>query len=231
LSAPTTLRAWLVILVAFVLYSAVAICWVTPTSPAAKATTPATFATVKVNTYDKDGKGSGHGTGVILRDGAVLTASHVVTGAASVAFVVEGQPAVKARVLWEDKAHDVALLLPETIYSGIGRSLVCEAPPSIGTEVEVVGSPLLFDFVHTHGRIASKPQQIEDAWKSAVLADLSVAPGNSGGPAFDKDGNVVGMVVGMVMIPAGFSSSSAGLAIIVPSNVICSVIAYHKATS
>ncbi len=185
---------------------------------------------VTINDY-ADGSLAAHGSGVVLSDGTILTARHVVHNQSDIRVVgPDGREEKIERVLWEDEAHDVALVLPSAIYVA-GSPLAC-GQQAIGTRIEAVGSPLdLGHNVHSYGRIASR-EIVTDDWQSAVVLDLTIAPGNSGGPVFNELGEVVGIAVGAPLAPiGGMFASLTGFSLMVPSSAICPVIEQHRIVS
>jgi serine protease Do len=133
--------------------------------------------------------GSGVGSAFLVGDDLVMTAAHVVTEAASV-VVVQDDIAHSAVVIGIDEANDIALLETTDQIRGHQFSLA-DAPSSAGDAVAVIGHPLGEPLTITSGT-ASRVDR--DLWPDFQI-DVSVNPGNSGGPVIRGDGDVVGMAV------------------------------------
>jgi S1-C subfamily serine protease len=189
----------------------------------------------------------GHGSGVYLGNGLILTAAHVAKEAADGKMSVEDIQQTKgtAVVLWYNADADVALLKldgPMTDFKGVvdvlpPAKLSCATPDvKIGDDIEVIGAPLNLKYIHTYGRVASEVTAriaTGEGPQINFLADVTAAPGNSGGPAFDKDGNLVGIVVAIVTAPlqGGLMMpipSIVRLTYIIPKSVICKELSTHK---
>lgn len=134
--------------------------------------------------------GSGVGSAFLVGDRLVMTAAHVVTEAASVVVVQDGDVVHPAVVLGTDEANDIALLEISGDVSG-HRFDLAEAPSAPGEDIAVIGHPLGDPLTITSGT-ASRVD--EDLWPDFQM-DVSVNPGNSGGPVIRNDGAVVGMTV------------------------------------
>jgi S1-C subfamily serine protease len=164
--------------------------------------------------------GEGHGSGFFITDdGHILTNAHVV-GDAGLVRVVSSNGAYKmvAEVLRRDRVRDVALLrvqkLPEN-FSPALRPIRLDIP-RVGEEAYAIGTPLqeknLQDTV-TKGIISAwRPRHRNDR-QSYIQADITIQPGNSGGPLLDAHGNITGIAVSGVLEDVG---GMAGLNYFVP---------------
>ena len=150
----------------------------------------------------------GHGTGFAVGDGTkILTNAHVVGLAKNITVVTSDGMTFEAKVLRVSKERDIALidigsisLLPLPINS---------EPPKVGGELYAIGSPFGEEFSGTLTRgIYSGDRMFEDlTW---IQSDVSVNPGNSGGPLLDEKANVVGITT------LGFGGAGSGLNLFVP---------------
>lgn len=141
------------------------------------------------------------GTGFALKNGYIVTNHHVVDGASSI-FIqgINGtNTEYKAEIVSVDKNNDLALIrVTDYRFDGFGplpyalRESMCE----VGEEVFVLGYPLTSymgeEIKLTNGIISSRSGYQGDITTYQISAP--VQPGNSGGPMFDKNGNVVGIV-------------------------------------
>lgn len=134
--------------------------------------------------------GSGVGSAFLVDDGLVMTAAHVVTEAASVVVAQDDGGVYPAAVVGIDEVNDIAVLEVSDDVRGHAFDLA-DAPSSAGEALAVIGHPLGDPLTITSGT-ASRVS--EDLWPDFQL-DVSVNPGNSGGPVVRGDGEVVGMAV------------------------------------
>jgi TPR repeat protein len=135
------------------------------------------------------------GTGVfITNDGAILTAAHVVKGARAIKVVTQ-QGIKVATVTSIDIANDVALLHCDGTFQAV--PIKDSGSIKLGQSVFTIGFPDVqlqgFSPKMTRGEISSETGIQDDPrdWQISV----PVQPGNSGGPLFDEEGNVIGIVV------------------------------------
>lgn len=141
------------------------------------------------------------GTGFALKNGYVVTNNHVVEGASNI--LVQGingsSVEYKAEVVAVDKNNDLALIrINDYRFDGFGsipysiKETLCD----VGSDVFVLGYPLTSymgeEIKLTNGIISSRSGYQGDITTYQISAP--VQPGNSGGPMFDKNGNVVGVV-------------------------------------
>lgn len=135
----------------------------------------------------------GHGTGFIIsNDGLVLTNQHVVGPSEYIALQFNPQRKIRAVLLAADPQRDVAVLwcdlkgFPDAITLELAKK--DELNPSLveGEKVFTIGSPLNQQKIVTSG-IASKIE------KAAIISDVNINHGNSGGPLFNSQGQVVGI--------------------------------------
>ena len=165
----------------------------------------------------------GHGSGFHIGNGYVVTAAHVVGGQTKVDVLDSEHITSKADVLWVSAASDVALLKMQGDHLPNAAKLSCRTP-AFGEAVQARGNPLNLDFVSTWGRIAGGALSF-GPWRSLVPMNIAIVPGQSGGPLYDANGYVVGMNVGVMVVPTGFSGSLVGIGYAVPGSAICEVMA------
>lgn len=189
----------------------------TPATPPKPAVEHVTDASVVFVSVDK-----GHGSGVHIGQGYVLTAAHVVDGATTIMLrTADGAPR-PADVLWVNKTYDIALL--KTDPTGIGAATLACRYAHTGEDIRAIGNPVSLEFVSSYGRIAGEVRQL-GPWKSVLVTDITTVPGQSGGPVFDEGGALVGITVGVINVPLGISASLTGFGTIVPSQAVCDLMA------
>jgi S1-C subfamily serine protease len=153
-----------------------------------------------------DGVYAGIGSGVVINaEGAVLTALHVVDGAAAVQVEFADGTAATAEVAASQPEHDVAVLLVDRL-PGVIVPAVMAGPPPIGDAVFAVGNPLGLRQSLTAGVVSATDRRIETGSSDSgggttldglIQFDAAVNPGNSGGPLLNRAGQVVGIVTGL----------------------------------
>ena len=142
------------------------------------------------------------GTGFAIADGYVVTNYHVTNGAKTIKVRgVNGdmKEAYKAYVVASDREHDIAIIkIVDKNFDGFENIPYCigKSIPEVGDEVFVLGYPM----TNTMGQEVKLTDGIISA-ASGFKGDQSmyqisepVQPGNSGGPLFDNEGNVIGIV-------------------------------------
>lgn len=159
------------------------------------------------------GRWNGSGSGIIWRDGIVLTNDHVARGDHARVTLADGQ-SLDAKVIGRDKTLDLAALRVQA--SGLLRApLGASRALRVGQLVIAVGNPLGVEGAATLG-IISAVGRAAPGGRELVEADIDVYPGNSGGPLADAQGRVVGLT-SMILTP--------GVALAVPTHVADAALA------
>jgi len=136
------------------------------------------------------------GTGfVFTEDGYIVTNAHVVEGAENVKVTMHNGDKYDAKVIGTHAANDIALLKVEAtglqaVTIGKSSDLV------VGEQVVAIGNPLLeLTYSLTVGYVSSlsRSTNIDGTPMNVMQTDLAINSGNSGGPLFDMNGNVVGI--------------------------------------
>lgn len=156
------------------------------------------------------------GSGFIMSaDGYVLTNAHVVKDADSILVKLDDNREFQAEVVGMDEPSDVALLridatdLP-TVDFGDSDAL------KVGQWVLAIGSPFGLDHTATQGIVSALNRKLPtDTYTPFIQTDVAVNPGNSGGPLFNADGEVIGINAQIFSRTGGFM----GLSFAVPINV------------
>jgi len=161
----------------------------------------------------------GLGSGVLIsKDGKVLTAAHVVQTAdvASVEFS-DGQQII-ARVIGSDVQSDVALLQLKEMPKGVTPATLGDSDKmEVGDQVFVIGAPYGISQTLSVGHLSGRHRLNTNNQSSAVeflQTDAAINTGNSGGPMFDMQGNVIGIVSSIM----SHSGGSEGLAFATAAN-------------
>jgi len=190
---------------------------------------PAMSSVMRLSSVGEDGKEAGHGSGVTIGKGLVLTAGHVTFGKDTMKVKTEKGATLEGIVLWSNPKYDVSLVkvgMPDP--AATSAVLNCIAP-KIGDKIYASGSPGVADFVMLSGTVAGGARKSEGMWENVMIADLSASGGLSGGPVFNKAGEVVGIVVGGMLAPIrrqnDYDLSQTGISYFVPGSTICEMLA------
>ncbi|MEO8005785.1 MAG: Do family serine endopeptidase [Betaproteobacteria bacterium] len=163
-----------------------------------------------------------HGLGsgfIISPDGIILTNAHVVAEATEITVKLTDRREFDAKVLGVDKRTDIAVLKIEAKdlpYVKIGHA----SDLKVGEWVAAIGSPFGFENTITSGIVSAKARALPDEnYVPFIQTDVAVNPGNSGGPLFNMDGEVVGMNSQIFSRTGGFM----GLSFAIPIDVAMQV--------
>ena len=134
------------------------------------------------------------GSGFIIgADGYILTNAHVVDGADEITVRLTDKREFKAKVIGADKRTDVALIR----IDATGLPIVKLGDPNklkVGEWVLAIGSPFGFDNTVTAGIVSGMARSLpQENLVPFIQTDAAVNPGNSGGPLFNLNGEVVGI--------------------------------------
>lgn len=156
-----------------------------------------------------------HGSGFFIDDeGYVLTNAHVVKGGDEITVSTTDQTEYSAELIGLDERTDVALLKikkEDTPSAKIGNSDKVE----VGNWVLAIGSPFGFDYTATKGIVSAVSRSLPDGtYVPFIQTDAAVNPGNSGGPLFNLDGEVIGINSQIYSRTGSFN----GLAFAIPIN-------------
>ena len=169
-----------------------------------------------------DAPRSGLGSGFILdEDGWIVTNHHVVEGADRVTIRLTDDSEYPAEIIGTDPQTDLALLRIEA-----GRELpAVELGDSddirIGEDVMAVGNPFGLGGTVTSGIVSAKGRNISRGpYADFIQTDAAINRGNSGGPLFNMDGEVIG-VNSAIYSPTG---GNVGVGFAVTSNIVDQII-------
>jgi len=166
---------------------------------------------------------TGLGTGfVIEKDGYIVTNAHVVDGAESVKVTFQDGTSDDAKVIGVDKATDIALIKVDTKKDlatvGFGDSAKAE----VGEPVVAIGNPFGLGISVSAGIVSALGRDLQSGpFDNYIQTDAAINKGNSGGPLFDAEGQVIGMNTA-ILSPTG---GSVGIGFSVPSDTIKGVVA------
>ena len=160
-------------------------------------------------------KSSALGSGFIIdKKGIVVTNNHVIQGAEDIVVRVNGDKEYKAKVLGADPGMDIAVLQIETEEKFIPVKFGDSDKARIGDWVIAIGNPFGFGGTVTSGIISARNRSIGlSRYEDFIQTDASINQGNSGGPLFNMDGDVIGINTA-ILGPSG----NIGIGFSIPSN-------------
>src|SRR5712692_6202557 len=168
---------------------------------------------------------TGQGSGFFISsDGYAVTNNHVVDGADKVEVSTDAGKTYTAKVIGTDPRTDVALIKVEG-DSDFPFAKLSESKARIGDWVLAVGNPFGLGGTVTAGIVSASGRDIGSGpYDDFIQIDAPVNKGNSGGPAFNMQGEVVGVNTA-IYSPSG---GSVGIAFSIPASTVKNVIAQLK---
>ncbi|MBM3708092.1 MAG: trypsin-like serine protease, partial [Actinobacteria bacterium] len=180
--------------------------------------------------YSIDYEGVGSGT-VVSEDGYIITNYHVVKDASSITV---GNYQFNAEIVFTNETNDIALIKVNSTYTNIpefGNSNKLK----IGEEVIAIGSPFGLSSTVTKGIVSARRDIINEKLQlsetdfitisipGAIQHDAALNPGNSGGPLFNKNGELIGIN----NMGFSLSGSDSGLNIAIPVDLVIPQISFY----
>ncbi|MFG1397202.1 Do family serine endopeptidase [Roseixanthobacter pseudopolyaromaticivorans] len=163
------------------------------------------------------GQGSGF---IISADGYVVTNNHVVDGASEVDVTTTDGKEYTAKVIGADSRTDVALLKIEG-KTDLPWVKLADGAPRVGDWVIAVGNPFGLGGTVTAGIVSARGRDIGSGpYDDFIQIDAPINRGNSGGPTFSLNGEVIGMNTAIVS-PSG---GNVGIAFAIPSETVKTVV-------
>ena len=161
------------------------------------------------------------GSGFIIDEkGIVITNNHVIQGAEDVFVRVNGEKNIKAKIIGADPGMDLAVLQIESDQKFTPVKFGDSDTARIGDWVIAIGNPFGLGGTVTAGIISARNRSIGlSRYEDYIQTDASINQGNSGGPLFNMDGDVVGINTAILG-----QSGSIGIGFAIPSNSAQKVI-------
>ncbi len=166
-------------------------------------------------------KASALGSGFIIdSNGIVVTNNHVIKGAEDILVRVNGDKEYKAKIIGADPLSDIAVLQMETKDKFTPVKFGNSDKSRIGDWVIAIGNPFGLGGTVTSGIISARNRSIGlSRYEDYIQTDASINQGNSGGPLFNMDGDVIGINTAILG-----QSGSIGIGFAIPSNSAKKVI-------
>jgi serine protease Do len=167
---------------------------------------------------------TGIGSGFLVDpSGYIATNKHVVDGAVSVFVATSDGVRYRARIVGLTYHADFALLKIDVDHATPAAVLGDSDKLRIGDRVIAIGSPFGFDNSVTTGVVSGLNRDImESPFDDYIQTDAAINHGNSGGPLFNMEGEVVGM--NSILFAPGTVGGSIGLGFAIPANDIGFVV-------
>ena len=166
-------------------------------------------------------RAGGLGSGFLISsDGTIMTAAHVVQMAEDVAVRWAGGEISEATIISTNPNADVAIIRAASIPESVQPLVLADSDNvRIGDEVFIIGAPMTYAHSLTVGHVSARrtPEDLFGGIEPVELlqTDAAINEGNSGGPMFNMDGEVIGVVSHILSKSGG----SQGLGFVVTSNM------------
>ncbi len=163
------------------------------------------------------------GSGFIIDPaGYIVTNNHVIDGADEISVTLTDNTTLKAKLVGKDERVDLALLKVDTDHPLKAVSFGDSDTARVGDWVLAIGNPFGLGGSVTAGIVSARGRDIRQGpYDDFIQTDAAINRGNSGGPLFNMDGEVIGINTA-IYSPSG---GSVGIGFSVPSNLAKSVVA------
>ena len=161
------------------------------------------------------------GSGFIIdADGIVVTNNHVIQGAEDIFVTVNGEKEYEAEIVGADPLSDIAVLKIKSKEKFSPVNFGNSDKARVGDWVIAIGNPFGLGGTVTSGIISARNRSIGlSRYEDYIQTDASINSGNSGGPLFDMNGDVIGINTAILG-----QSGSIGIGFSIPSNSAKKVI-------
>ena len=155
------------------------------------------------------------GSGFIIdENGIVVTNNHVIEGAEDIVVQVNGEKKFNAKVIGADPLSDIAVLKIDSNERFLTVKFGDSDKARIGDWVIAIGNPFGLGGTVTSGIISARNRSIGlSRYEDYIQTDASINSGNSGGPLFDMNGDVIGINTAILG-----RSGNVGIGFSIPSN-------------
>lgn len=170
------------------------------------------------NRPDRPRRGTSLGSGFVIDpSGYIVTNNHVIDGADEITVLLHDDTQLKAKLVARDSKVDIAVLkveppnrkpMPFVKFGDSDKS-------RIGDWVVAIGNPFGLGGTVTAGIVSARSRDIGGQYDDYIQTDAAINKGNSGGPLFNMDGEVVGINTA-IYSPTG---TSLGIGFSIPSNM------------
>jgi serine protease Do len=170
------------------------------------------------------------GSGLIIdASGLIVTNRHVVDGASLITVTLQNGLSFRGALLASAAHADIALIKIDAPTRLIAVPLGDSGKLRVGEPVFAIGNPLGLGGTVTSGIISALDRDIVSTpYDDFIQTDAAINHGNSGGPLFDRNGNVIGINTAFET-PGGAANGSVGLGFAIPSNEAAFVVGQLRA--
>ena len=167
---------------------------------------------------------------IVSADGLILTNAHVVADASEVTVKLTDKREFKAKIVGADPQTDIAVLRIDAKDLPIVKLGDVKAL-RVGEWVVAIGSPYGFENTVTAGIVSATARSLPDGtYVPFIQTDVAVNPGNSGGPLFNLNGEVIGVNAQIVSGTGGYQGLSFAIPVDVASKVMDQLVQHGKVT-
>src|SRR5690242_7182758 len=162
------------------------------------------------------------GSGFIVDpSGIVVTNNHVIADADEINVILNDSTKIKAEIVGIDKKTDLAVLKFKPPHPLVAVKFGDSDKLRLGEWVIAIGNPFSLGGTVTAGIVSAKNRDIANGpYDSYIQTDAAINRGNSGGPLFNLEGDVIGVNT-LIISPSG---GSIGIGFAVPSKTVASVV-------
>ncbi|MDP4039426.1 MAG: trypsin-like peptidase domain-containing protein [Candidatus Pacearchaeota archaeon] len=132
------------------------------------------------------------GTGFVIDErGYIMTNNHILEGSSFVNVVTFDDRLLSAQIIWSDSFTDLALLKVNVPLNSF--KIADSNEIDVGAKVIAIGNPLGLSFTVTEGIVSAVGRTGPNGLSRYIQTDVTLNPGNSGGPLINKNGEVIGV--------------------------------------
>ena len=166
------------------------------------------------------------GSGFIIDEsGLIVTNNHVIDGADEVSVILQDNTTLKAEIVGRDETGDIALLRVKTDKKLPVVPFGDSNAARVGDWVLAIGNPFGLGGTVTAGIVSARGRDIRQGpYDDFIQTDAAINRGNSGGPLFNMDGQVIGINTAIFSQSGG----SVGIGFSIPSNMAKTIVAQLK---
>lgn len=154
---------------------------------------------------------------VISADGLIITNNHVIAGADEINAIFSDGRTLRAELIGTDEATDIAVLKVEQNAPFAFVEFADSDAADVGDWVMAIGNPFGFGGSVSVGIVSARNRDIQSGnYDDYIQTDAAINRGNSGGPLFNLNGEVLGVNTAIISPTGG----SVGLGFSIPSNLV-----------